>query len=753
MVQGNINVTPLKPSRKINMKIDRKIVLGKPQFFKPFCLKNCFRPLEPPQKKMSLTSFIGTLSQEKTDDKDATEPSSIEKLKKSFLESFSTKPTSKDKKTDSPREEKRKLFPEVVKLELPPEEPFITNTFYNKNCPRGLPFTYIDFLRNLMDIKKLGKETNALMRKNNPLARFSYYSAKILYLDGMNLLGKVSFKTVIDATLSLKACIQRAFCTTTAVHSVGTHKKSYFRCSRRDKKKSSKGVDANKIANYFSGDFVMRTDNCKWRAILSRDGNSKRYYFSKISPLQDHCLSCFTNKAKASANLIDLAKDKLDLKELTAFNKLLVAKLGIRVTNEEIRRNLAYKRWRGSKSTVAFEKFCPLKYRNTLSLEDRKILGALTLRKMKGEIDFQYKVSGNELDYIACISRAQMESIATYGELLYIDGTYKVNKRKYVVLNLVVVNNHNRSVIGATAFVKSESTESYKNFLLFVKQKVAFKRMPICLISDGALAIHNAVLEVFPYVKHIYCVFHLIREGKIFGQKKGLVDKEKKKEIRLLVKKMLTASSMDQVLKLKTTLENLGQQNEYNLIEGRLIELIGHAINGSKPFQEVFTGNTIASSRVEGQNALFKRIGLNSSSTLFNCIMAILNLVEDQTNAQESGDSDSWKFLKDESFLKTLENEIGITDEATDRMHKEYTLSKSVGYIVTEIETNMFNVEHINNEGEIIKHSVLLDGATIRCQSCPGLGHPCRHAFVVATKKEYINYEKYDKQPLLLEAG
>lgn len=69
---------------------------------------------------------------------------------------------------------------------------------------------------------------------------------------------------------------------------------------------------------------------------------------------------------------------------------------------------------------------------------------------------------------------------------------------------------------------------------------------------------------------------------------------------------MLISNSKNRILKIKEILEELANNPNYKLNPKRVDELIGHAINRSCSFQEVYTDGSVSSSLVEGMNSLLK---------------------------------------------------------------------------------------------------------------------------------------------------
>ena len=102
---------------------------------------------------------------------------------------------------------------------------------------------------------------------------------------------------------------------------------------------------------------------------------------------------------------------------------------------------------------------------------------------------------------------------------MIIDSTFGISTRGYKALNVVVVDQHFRSVLVVTSFTVSEKVVAYKKTLGFINSVIQFNRLPLCLISDSAPQIHASVSDVYPYCRHIYCAFHLLKDLKL-GKKR-----------------------------------------------------------------------------------------------------------------------------------------------------------------------------------------------------------------------------------------
>lgn len=96
-----------------------------------------------------------------------------------------------------------------------------------------------------------------------------------------------------------------------------------------------------------------------------------------------------------------------------------------------------------------------------------------------------------------------------FGDVIGFDATYSKNKFLCPFVIFSGVNNHNQTVIFATALVSDETEQKY---VLLLEQFVdAMKgKAPVSVTTDGDLAMKNAIKSAFPYVHHRLCVWHLI---------------------------------------------------------------------------------------------------------------------------------------------------------------------------------------------------------------------------------------------------
>ncbi len=285
------------------------------------------------------------------------------------------------------------------------------------------------------------------------------------------------------------------------------------------------------------------------------------------------------------------------------------------------------------------------------------------------------------IDFLVCIWPSQQEKLKYYGDLMLIDSTFGISLRGYRALNVVVVDQHFRSVLVATSFTVSEKVVAYKKTLGFINSVTQFKRLPLCLISDSAPQIHASVSDVYPYCRHIYCAFHLLKDLKL-GRKKssapecGDSERDLKKDARSWVLSLFISSSQTNFDHALSELDKLLEDPQLGNTKDKVKKLMAHGVNGGRALQDVFTADSIASSRIESRNAALKRFGVGASLSLLDCLLSLKDMVKSQEYNDIVGQDKEYKFMADGVFLGLHEKDalIGVTCEVLEKMYNEHNL-------------------------------------------------------------------------------
>jgi hypothetical protein len=113
-----------------------------------------------------------------------------------------------------------------------------------------------------------------------------------------------------------------------------------------------------------------------------------------------------------------------------------------------------------------------------------------------------------------------------FGDVVAFDATYKRNKYMCPLVVFSGVNHHNQSIVFCGAIVCDETEETY---VWLLEQFLAAMggKSPTSVITDGDLAMRNAIRRVFPECHHRLCAWHLIRNACTNVGKKQFVRKFK----------------------------------------------------------------------------------------------------------------------------------------------------------------------------------------------------------------------------------
>ncbi|XP_025702783.1 protein FAR1-RELATED SEQUENCE 5-like [Arachis hypogaea] len=137
---------------------------------------------------------------------------------------------------------------------------------------------------------------------------------------------------------------------------------------------------------------------------------------------------------------------------------------------------------------------------NEIARQRRQIFGdaARVLKKLEAMRLKDHNYISSQLDY------------RLFRDVIAFDAMYKKNKYSCPLVIFSGVNHHNQTIIFAAALIVDETTYTY--IWLLHQLMFAMKgKTPTSIITDGAMAIRNAVRDVFPEVRHRLCAWHLIR--------------------------------------------------------------------------------------------------------------------------------------------------------------------------------------------------------------------------------------------------
>ncbi|CAL5406315.1 unnamed protein product [Camellia sinensis] len=102
---------------------------------------------------------------------------------------------------------------------------------------------------------------------------------------------------------------------------------------------------------------------------------------------------------------------------------------------------------------------------------------------------------------------------AAFGDVLVFDTTYKMNAYNKPFVIFAGVNNHFETTIFACSLLVDETIATYTWVLQKLLEAMDNKR-PVSVLTDGDMAMREAIQKVFPSAKHHLCNWHMHRNAK-----------------------------------------------------------------------------------------------------------------------------------------------------------------------------------------------------------------------------------------------
>ena len=217
------------------------------------------------------------------------------------------------------------------------------------------------------------------------------------------------------------------------------------------------------------------------------------------------------------------------------------------------------------------------------------------------------------------------------------------------------------------------------------------------------------------------------------------LEEESRGEFRSLARRALISHSLSVVDSSVEKLHSIYLASSSGLddpFKKKVESIISHSLNGSRPLQDVYTADSVASSRVESMNSLLKDSGLSSRASLIDCFEALAKFVLTQRikEIQNSIMDENGKFLDNEEFkgIVTKEVLLGLSKEVLKLMHKEFVLSNGK-YNVTQGEGS-YTVVYKSDSNAYTPHTVCYteENGAFHCLCVTQSGYPCRHVFALA---------------------
>ena len=123
-------------------------------------------------------------------------------------------------------------------------------------------------------------------------------------------------------------------------------------------------------------------------------------------------------------------------------------------------------------------------------------------------VDACFKGQNNYLIGLCWMHPSQQELWARFHDVILLDTTAKTNRYSMILCVVILVDNHNRSRLAATAIVSDETKDIF-TWLFKSLSKATGGLMPTLLYTDADPAMIAAVNDSWPTTKHHFCLFHI----------------------------------------------------------------------------------------------------------------------------------------------------------------------------------------------------------------------------------------------------
>ena len=98
-----------------------------------------------------------------------------------------------------------------------------------------------------------------------------------------------------------------------------------------------------------------------------------------------------------------------------------------------------------------------------------------------------------------------LDLLRTFPHVLVMDSTYKTNRYRMPLLEIVGVTSTEMTFSVASVYLMKEKADNYTWALNILRSVMDAKFLPSVIVTDRELALINAIGIVFPTAKHLLC--------------------------------------------------------------------------------------------------------------------------------------------------------------------------------------------------------------------------------------------------------
>jgi hypothetical protein len=143
-------------------------------------------------------------------------------------------------------------------------------------------------------------------------------------------------------------------------------------------------------------------------------------------------------------------------------------------------------------------------------LDGRTPIQALFDKLQESDFEFDYQRDHqNHITHLFFAHRISIALTRTYPVVLLLDCTYKTNRYRMPLLNVVGMTSFNTTFFSCFVFLKDETEADYEWALTCISKIFNGIPHPNVIVTDRELALMNAITRVFPGAHHLLCIWHI----------------------------------------------------------------------------------------------------------------------------------------------------------------------------------------------------------------------------------------------------
>ncbi|KAL4316188.1 hypothetical protein AHAS_Ahas15G0260100 [Arachis hypogaea] len=124
----------------------------------------------------------------------------------------------------------------------------------------------------------------------------------------------------------------------------------------------------------------------------------------------------------------------------------------------------------------------------------------------------KFTLKDGKLDNLVWVDGSSITDYQCFGDVLAFDTIYQKNKYNRPLVVFLGTNHHGQTCIFGCDLLSDEKRETYV-LVLNMFMEIMGNKQPIAVVTDGDLAMREAIKEVLPNAAHRLCAWHLYRNA------------------------------------------------------------------------------------------------------------------------------------------------------------------------------------------------------------------------------------------------